>query len=333
MKEAILIPEFTLIYSLPQSYDFYSHSPSSKNQEFKFCDFDGQEYNLSGESKEIDIDAVKSLELHFNTALQSTTLEHYTDMFLQSYSLLNSGELDKIILSKLKKVEFETKQILDYMIYLKASNPNAFVYLVSCPELGTWIGATPEKLVEGKENSFKTMALAGTQKFSKESEPNWTKKEVTEHEIVANEIESILTQLNSNFTRGKRQNQKSGQVVHLKTEFEFETENVQEFISHLHPSPAISGKPKAQSIEHIKSIELHERGIYTGYLGFELDGTHHYFVNLRCMQVFKESACLYLGGGLTKDSVLEEEWAETELKAKSLLQPLEKMQKFAGNDF
>jgi len=119
----------------------------------------------------------------------------------------------------------------------------------------------------------------------------------------------------------------------LKTEFTFATQNIQNFINELHPSSAISGMPKHTAITNIKEAETHHRKLYTGYLGFEKGDSINYFVNLRCMQVHKESATLYLGGGITKESILESEWEETEHKAQSLLSPLEKMQKFAGNDF
>jgi len=315
------IEDFTLIYSLPGSYEFHVHEPATPGNVFKISDFDGNLYAFLGTSREIDIDHVSSLELHFSAEKSSTTLEQYSDMFLQAFGRLSSENLEKIILSKIKTIDFQTKHMLDYLTYLKAFNPTAFVYLVSCPELGTWVGATPEKLVEGSENSFKTMALAGTKAYIKGQEPAWTSKEINEHEIVVKQIEEILTEMQVNFTKQKRTNYKSAQVVHLKTDFQFESADILPFIAKLHPSPAISGKPKEKSIQAIKEIEQHKRGIYTGYLGFELNGKTHYYVNLRCMEVFRNKASLYLGGGLTKSSVLEHEWHETELKAKSLLQP------------
>ena len=39
------------------------------------------------------------------------------------------------------------------------------------------------------------------------------------------------------------------------------------------------------------------------------------FVNLRCMQLKSSKAILYIGGGITKDSIPENEWEETLNKA------------------
>ena len=73
----------------------------------------------------------------------------------------------------------------------------------------------------------------------------------------------------------------------------------------------------------IKDIEKYERAYYTGYLGLVTPEKEiSLFVNLRCMQVFKNEIALYLGGGITKDSNAEKEWAETNFKAETLLKGL-----------
>ncbi len=333
MSEEKTIEEFAVIYSLPGSYDFHLMTPKNGQANFQVTDFSGQKYVLHGYSEKIELEEISSLELHFNEPVPETTLEQYSDSFLEAYKYLSSGELEKIILSRLKHIQFNTKQILNYLFYLKASNTKAFTYLITSPETGTWIGATPEKLVQSKDGKFQTMALAGTKAYAKDKPPNWTEKEIHEHEIVANEIEEVLKTTSSNYKRSSRTDHKSGSVVHLKTEFLFAEQNIHQFIQELHPSSAISGKPKEKALDIIRKSEEHDRALYTGYLGFELEGEVNYFVNLRCMQVHKDSATLYLGGGITKDSILEDEWQETEDKARSLLSPLEKMQNFAGNDF
>lgn len=333
MSDPIQLEEFAVIYSLPNSYDFYLLTPKSGEDTFKLTDFLETEFQMTGTVEKIELEEIGSVELHFKDAETETTFEQYSDSFIAAFGKLSSGELEKIILSRLKSIKFNTKEILNYLFYLKASNTKAFTYLVTSPETGTWLGATPERLVQFYDGKFQTMALAGTKPYARNEEPHWTNKEIHEHEIVADEIESVLKSTASSYTRNTRENHRSGAVQHLKTEFSFATQNIQNFINELHPSSAISGKPKAEAIKTIKEIETHNRGLYTGYLGFETGEAVHYFVNLRCMQVHKDSATLYLGGGITKESILEDEWAETEDKAQSLLSPLEKMQNFAGNDF
>lgn len=53
---------------------------------------------------------------------------------------------------------------------------------------------------------------------------------------------------------------------------------------------------------------------------------HSYlYVNLRCCQIQEGKAYLYLGGGYTKQSIPEDEWEETENKARTLLNSMEKV--------
>ncbi len=327
------LDEFAVIYSLPNSYDFFLLLPKEGKTQFKIADFHGQEYLLKGDVEKIELEEISSFELHFNDSEQETTFEEYSDSFISAFEKLSSGELEKMIVSRLKSIPFNTKEILNYLLYLKASNTNSFTYLLTSPQTGTWLGATPERLVQYQDSEFITMALAGTLPYKKDISPVWTEKEIQEHEIVADEIEDVLKSSSDSYKRRERQNHKSGQVHHLKTEFNFQTKDIHQFIHQLHPSSAISGKPKSTALSAIKEIESHDRKLYTGYLGFEHESEINYFVNLRCMQIHKNSATLYLGGGITKKSILEAEWAETGHKAQSLLLPLEKMQKFAGNDF
>ena len=99
----------------------------------------------------------------------------------------------------------------------------------------------------------------------------------------------------------------------------------QAMIAQLHPGPAISGYPKSTAIEKIEEIEAHDRELYTGYLGpLNIEGESSLFINLRCMKVYRDSYDLFVGGGLTKDSDAHSEWEETELKAKTLLNILNK---------
>lgn len=50
------------------------------------------------------------------------------------------------------------------------------------------------------------------------------------------------------------------------------------------------------------------------------------FVNLRCMELTPDRYILYAGGGITAKSVPEEEWEETNNKAKTLLSAIEAIQ-------
>lgn len=50
--------------------------------------------------------------------------------------------------------------------------------------------------------------------------------------------------------------------------------------------------------------------------------TSELFVNLRCMQVRSNAVSIYVGGGITRDSIPEKEWDETVFKSNTMFRVL-----------
>lgn len=235
--------------------------------------------------------------------------------------LKNSG--GKAILSRIKKeVLLESSEVL--FEKLVEAYPKAFVYLISSELFGIWIGATPETLIVREGVKGRSMALAGTRKTNEKRD--WTSKEVEEHEMVADFIEQKLGMNDvESVQRFDREDSISGPVEHLMTRFEFDLNPKKEWelAMDLHPTPAVSGFPRDRALKLIQRVENHDRSLYAGVIGVLGKDTNIY-VNLRCAQIVGNEMFLYLGGGYTKDSVPEEEWEETENKAKTLLNVLKK---------
>jgi len=197
---------------------------------------------------------------------------------------------------------------------------NAFVYCVSSEYFGTWIGATPEILLEGNSHKMKTTSLAGTKL---NIETPWTTKEKEEQQIVTDYINTILrTHIEqNNIERSAPYTFFTGAVHHLKSDFEFSLpkDDWYQLMNDLHPTPAVCGVPTKAAMELILSSEKHFREFYTGIIGLQRKNQLKSFVNLRCMQVLAEVCALYVGGGITSDSNTKSEWEETENKSLTLL--------------
>ena len=83
-----------------------------------------------------------------------------------SVNEIKQGVFDKIVPARTKRIILNEKfDIVEFFFDLSNSYDNAFVSFVSIPEEGTWMGATPETLIEVTKGYFKTVSLAGTQKF------------------------------------------------------------------------------------------------------------------------------------------------------------------------
>jgi len=84
------------------------------------------------------------------------------------------------------------------------------------------------------------------------------------------------------------------------------------------PGGSISGCPKRRALQIIDELEQVERGVYTGVIGrIDPDGTCDFSVAIRTLVQQGSDVFLSVGGGIVYDSVLDQELAETLLKASS----------------
>jgi isochorismate synthase len=182
-------------------------------------------------------------------------------------------------------------------------------------------------LVKSDNKTIETVALAGSMAFS--DELVWGEKEKQEQQFVSDYIlEKLKKSGLKNIESSSPYTIKAGKLAHIKTDIKAEIGNLKfsDIAQVLHPTPAIGGLPKHKALTLINNTENHKRAYYCGYLGFEnLNNENHFWVNLRCMQLINDKFAIYVGGGLTKDSIPEKEWEETTLKSSTMLEVLKKI--------
>jgi isochorismate synthase len=232
---------------------------------------------------------------------------------------------DKVVAARLiKKKKPKDFSPLNYFRILCETYPDAFISIAYTKDYGLWIGASPEVLLSVRKKEFKTFALAGTIENSNGQDKKWGSKEKQEQKIVSD----YILQTFKYFTKEKPliegpKTFKAGNLLHLQTTFVYQSipfKKWKEVANRLHPTPAVAGFPKQKAIDYILHHEKTTRGFYSGYLGpVNLDGEIHLFVNLRCMQVLKNSLIIYAGCGITRESKPLEEWEESKIKADTLL--------------
>ena len=312
-----------LFISLPGSSGFKVYtSDSSGDFTFRFSSFEGHdEVNIKmSQTEDESFESENFAGQHFNIPAHG----EYVRLVEKTVAYIRKYDLGKIVISRPQRFEKVIDPVSVFKNLVK-TYPKACVYLFTHPEVGTWMGAKPETLLNKKGNVLKTMSLAGTQK--KGEEDKFTNKEKLEQELVTDFITEILHAENGVVqvkTDGLHLAE-AGNVVHLKTAIEASTKddfNISSILQKLHPTPAVAGFPKLEALEFIKKHEQYKRSFYSGYFGLSQRADAHYFVNLRCMQVFEDSVVLYAGGGITKASNAESEWVETENKMQTLLRVL-----------
>lgn len=279
------------------------------------CDFHSENIFQLENIEEI---TAEQWQFHYSeNKKESTTFEAYQAAFEELQENIKTGRFEKIVLTKAKVIQ-KTIDPMKVFNQLKKNYLNTFNYMLSSPELGTWMGATPEMLCEIEGQKVSAVSLAGT-KIKSET---WTDKEIEEQLYVTRFIKERLKNLHCrNIHVDGPHNIQAGPVMHLQTTVTCELlskEVWRKVLDDLHPTPATCGIPAVKSKQFIRDIEDHDRSIYTGFIGVFGENSKKCFVNLRCMEVFKDKVILYVGGGITGASDIDREWQETERKAQTL---------------
>ncbi len=283
---------------------------------------------------------LQSVSVPFKDAKSHTNDERvaYTEDFDRFHRCLEDGHFQKIVLSRCSVVQRE-EDVEPVELFSKACRlyPRMFISMVFTPKSGLWLTATPEILLEGRGNEWRTIALAGTMKLQDEDlngegeNMRWSTKNIQEQRYVATYLKECLEQIADNIREEGPRTVRAANLVHLRSDFTFTLLNntcVGDVLQMLHPTPAVCGLPKQATCRFITENEHTPRLYYSGFMG-PLNLTHlpsslspltSLYVSLRCMQITENQYRLYAGGGLLKDSIEEQEWQETEAKLETMRQ-------------
>jgi len=250
--------------------------------------------------------------------------ESYLQQFNCLFTEIQKEKIQKAILSRVKHFDSFSDSYADELYYkLSSLYPSAYSFMYYTPYTGLWIGATPELLLKVDENYIKTVSLAGTRSLV-EVDSEWNKKELNEQQIVSDYMEFLFAKYKiENYQMEGPESVAAGKISHLKTSYNFQHKdlnlNISDFIADLHPTPAVCGLPKHESMDVIDNAEIHERSYYSGFIGNVNNVNMGLFVNIRSLKFVDGGVDLYLGGGITAGSQPLNEWQETELKSSTLL--------------
>lgn len=303
---------------------------------FIFAPFDDKKQailfpSISSEIYETKISEISFPKIHVNEKLVNVSFkdkESHLQLVQKGIKYLNESDCKKVVLSR--KISFNNDNIkpLDIFKKLLKLYENAMVYIWFHPNIGLWLGATPETLLKVDKDEFSTVALAGTQEYHGSLDVVWLQKERAEQQFVTDFILEKFKDTSSVTVVSKPRTIRAGSIVHLCTTISGKLSDqlrLTNLLKELHPTPAVCGVPKRISKEFILDNEGYDRSFYTGFLGeLNMNDSSNLYVNLRCMQVKNDKINLYVGGGITRDSIDVKEWDETVAKSKVMMAVLGK---------
>jgi menaquinone-specific isochorismate synthase len=249
---------------------------------------------------------------------------------------IRRGELDKVVLARVRHLRASRPvEPLAALAQLGQNYPDCYRFLFEPLSGHAFYGATPELLVEIKDATVHTVAMAGSIRRGGSPEEDAAlagqlmanPKERHEHALVVEAIEENLRPLVAALDVPSQPGLcRLSNIQHLKTVIQgklLEKEKVLPVIEVMHPTPAVGGRPRPLALGMIQEMEPMERGWYAAPIGWlDPQGNGMFAVAIRSAVSVKEESLLYAGAGIMADSQPEKEWQETQLKFKPLEEAL-----------
>ncbi|MBS1848679.1 MAG: isochorismate synthase, partial [Actinobacteria bacterium] len=202
------------------------------------------------------------------------------------------------------------------------------------------VGASPELLVERDGDMVRSQPMAGTTRRSDDPEVDTRLKAELfasptyrhEHRLTIDMVHDTLLEFTSWLDFEPEPSMVSlANVTHLASRVEGRLStpaaSVLTLQDALHPTPAVSGRPRSAAAELIAELEERDRGRYAGTVGWaDGAGNGRWAVTIRCAQIDPDDptrARIHAGCGIVADSDPERELAESDAKLQAMLSVLE----------
>jgi isochorismate synthase len=250
----------------------------------------------------------------------------------EAVGAIRAGALEKAVLARSVSVRTDVPALpFDLVAQLRAGYPYSFTFGWQEGD-SAFIGASPELLVSRAGFDISTNPLAGSAARGKDDLEDTqlgyalavSRKDHREHGLVVEDIRARLEPLTDELeVPTEPVLRKFPTVQHLSTEITgrlSEPRSVVELADVLHPTPAVGGTPRDDSLLFLDKIEEIDRGWYAGGIGWcNPSGDGEVAVALRCGLLRGSTAYLYAGAGIVADSDPDEELFETRLKFRPML--------------
>lgn len=245
---------------------------------------------------------------------------------------VRAGDVFQVVISQRFDIEIEATPLEMYRA-LRALNPSPYMYLLNFEdEQGSYavVGSSPEALVTVSEGTAIMHPIAG----SRPRGSNVTEDEEHAHSLIEDSKEraehlmlvdlvrnDLLKSCESDSVQVTEfmQIHRYSHIMHLVSTVEGKLradKNVVDVFKATFPAGTLSGAPKPRALEIIDELEVANRGIYGGVVGyFDFAGNADLAIAIRTAFIRDSIARVQAGAGIVLDSVAENEYQETVNKA------------------
>jgi len=256
----------------------------------------------------------------------------------EACQLVSEGKLKKLVLALAAPVRSSSGAPLTREELLAALWSSQVSPMSSRFAVGPLVGSSPELLISRRGPLVKSRPLAGTRPRGRGGELLSSTKDLLEHSLVVDDITARLRPFCTVEPRavGPVAVEVPG-LSHLATDISGELSpspgipssghgtsypSALDLVLAIHPTPAISGIPRAEALRSIASIEARPRGFYGGVVGWvDSRGDGDWMLAIRSLQLGDEpdAVLAFAGAGIVPGSDADTELAEVYSKLTAIL--------------
>ena len=245
---------------------------------------------------------------------------------------ITDGDIMQVQVSQRLSQRF-TAAPLNLYRALRSINPSPYMFYFDFGDCQL-VGASPEILVRREGDRVTLRPIAGTRKrgatpekdLAMERELTSDPKERAEHlmliDLGRNDVGRIAKTGTVKVTE-RMVVERYSHVMHMVSNVEGDVDPAltpMQLLKATFPAGTVTGTPKVRSMEIIDELEPERRGVYAGaagYLGF--NGNLDLAIAIRTGVVKDGWLHVQAAAGIVADSIPENEWRETQNKARALL--------------
>ncbi|MCB9209314.1 MAG: isochorismate synthase [Ignavibacteriales bacterium] len=245
---------------------------------------------------------------------------------------ISNGLLTKVVLSREVRYKLQNEaNIENYLSFLAEKYPKCYTFAFRRNK-STFFGASPEKLARISKGWIEVDALAGSAPRGKDKIEDvemenfllHSEKNLFEQRAVVYFIHNLLMKISDDIIfEDEPIIRKLPNIQHLWTIIRAKLKRdtkLFDVLMRLHPTPAICGDPWKIAKNFILEMEPHDRGLYSGNIGwFNFNGSGEFAVGIRSAIIKEDMLHAYAGCGIVEGSEAKAEYEESEIKLKPIL--------------
>jgi menaquinone-specific isochorismate synthase len=265
--------------------------------------------------------------------LEELALDRWAERIASALSDIRSGRFEKVVAARRSFLNAERPIDVAALLTRMGQTYSDSARFALARGDSVFVGATPERLVSRRGGIVECDALAGSR--ARVAGPDEagaralqeSAKDRREHAPVVAGIKAALAPLCESIEAPATPLVRTLRTVHhlwtpITARLAGPT-HVLDLVAALHPTPAVSGLPRAPAMEWIAANEPEGRGWYAAPVGwFDAEGNGSFLVAIRSALVHGREAWLYAGGGIVEGSDPAAEYQETALKQGTMLAAL-----------